>query len=112
MSEKNIKTYTAKELRDMRERGEDQTDWERLARMKDEDIDLSDIPELDEQFWDNAQLAMPDTKERITIRVDQDVLDYFRESGPGYQTRMNAVLRSFVTARKEKAKRSDDHRNG
>jgi uncharacterized protein (DUF4415 family) len=54
-------------------------------------------PLLDEEFWANAQLVMPaGRKERITLRLDEEVLDYFRRSGRGYQTRINAVLRAFV----------------
>lgn len=70
----------------------------KLLALRDEDIDYSDIPELDEEFWATARPVTPDIKERITIRVDRDVLEYFRKSGPGYQTRINAVLRSFVEA--------------
>ena len=102
MSEKNIVTYTREELDAMRQRGEDQTDWKRLAAMKDEDIDCSDIPELDDDFWANAKVVMPKTKEHISIKVDREVLDYFRKDGPGYQTRMNAVLKSFVAAHQDK----------
>jgi uncharacterized protein (DUF4415 family) len=102
MSEKNIEAYTSEELDAMRERGEGKTDWKRVAEMKEEDIDLSDIPELDHDSWDNAELVMPEAKVSISIRVDREVVDYFREGGPGYQTRMNAVLKSFVEAHKKK----------
>lgn len=67
-----------------------------LANLHDEEIDYSDIPELGEKFWQNAELVLPDNKERITLRVDQDVLAYFRRGGRGYQTRINAVLRAYV----------------
>lgn len=69
---------------------------EELANLSDQEIDYSDIPELDETFWQNAELIMPDNKERITLRVDRDILEYFRRSGRGYQTRINAVLRAYV----------------
>ena len=64
--------------------------------MKDKDIDTSDVPELDADFWDNAELIMPQPKASLTLRLDQDVVDYFRAGGRGYQTRMNAALRSFM----------------
>ena len=67
-----------------------------LAQLPDGEIDYSDIPELDEAFWQNAELVLPATKERITLRLDREVLDYFRRSGSGYQTRINAVLRAYV----------------
>jgi uncharacterized protein (DUF4415 family) len=67
-----------------------------LANLPDAAIDYSDIPELDEEFWQNAELRVPANKERITLRVDRDVLEYFRRSGQGYQTRINAVLRAYM----------------
>ena len=74
----------------------------KLLAMRDEDIDYSDIPELDDDFFENAKIVAPPGKERITFTVDRDVLEYFRKDGPGYQTRMNAVLRSFVEAHRDK----------
>ena len=76
-----------------------------LAELPDEEIDTSDIPELDEEWFGRAKLVMPPTepKEQIALRVDRDVLEFFRKQGRGYQTRMNAVLRAFMEAnRKEK----------
>lgn len=73
-----------------------------LANLPDEEIDYSDIPELDEEFWQNAELVLPDNKERITLRVDQDVVAYFRRGGRGYQTRINAVLRAYVHMQESK----------
>ena len=73
-----------------------------LAALPDDQIDYSDIPELDDDFWENARIVAPPGKERITFRVDREVLEYFRKDGPGYQTRMNAVLRSFVEAHRDK----------
>jgi len=75
---------------------------EELAALPDDQIDYSDIPELDDDFWENARIVAPPGKERITFRVDRDVLEFFRKDGPGYQTRMNAVLRSFVEAHRDK----------
>jgi uncharacterized protein (DUF4415 family) len=79
---------------------QDRTDWKRLESMRDEDIDCSDIPELDETFWKNATLVQPKNKERLTVRFDADVVDWFKNQGRGYQTRMNTVLRSFYEAHK------------
>ncbi|MCC6169642.1 MAG: BrnA antitoxin family protein [Caldilineaceae bacterium] len=73
-----------------------------LADLPDEAIDYSDIPELGEEFWQNAQLVMPEAKERITLRVDREVVEYFRAGRHGYQTRMNAVLRAYVDAQRGK----------
>ena len=79
------------------------TDWDRLEAMKDEDIDTSDIPPLDESFFANAELRMPKTKKTITMRVDPEVLEWFRAQGKGYQTRMNAVLRMYMEAHLSKS---------
>lgn len=69
-----------------------------IAAIADEDIDTSDIPELDDEFWKNARVRYPGGKERLTVRFDEDVVEWFRGQGRGYQTRMNAVLRSFYEA--------------
>lgn len=69
-----------------------------IAAAKDQDIDFSDIPELDDDFWRNAGLVEPDRTEQITLRVKRSVLAYFRASGKGYQSRMNRVLESYVRA--------------
>lgn len=74
------------------------TDWDFLKTKSDRDIDFSDIPELGDGFWSTAELRLPKTKESITLRLDRDVLDWFRGTGRGYQTRINAVLKSYVQA--------------
>lgn len=74
-------------------------DFERLRRMSEQDImrtspeELSGLPS---DFWDEAELVMPVTKRAISLRVDEDVLEWFRSLGPRYQTRMNAVLRTYM----------------
>lgn len=76
----------------------------KLASMKDENIDFSDIPELDEAFFKNAKLVkrQPNT-EAISIRVDTETLEWFRSTAKnhpdirGYQTLINDVLRTYVT---------------
>ena len=72
-----------------------------LAAMKDEDIDFSDIPELDEEFWKNAKVVETDGTTSVTLRVKTPVLNAFKASGKGYQTRMNAVLESYVRSMKK-----------
>ncbi len=73
----------------------------RIKPTKDENIDFSEIPELDETFWQQAKLIEPDLTEQITLRVKRSVLTYFRASGKGYQTRINRVLESYVRAQRE-----------
>lgn len=72
-----------------------ETDWKRLKNMSDEDIDFSDISELDDSFFREAQWKPP-VKKSVTIRLDADVLDWFRAQGPGYQTRINRLLRRYM----------------
>ena len=56
---------------------------EELNNISDAAIDTSDIPELDENFWDNAKMISPMTKQAISLRVDSDVLDWFKNRGKG-----------------------------
>lgn len=69
-----------------------------IAAAKDRDIDFSDIPKLDDDFWRKAELVEPDRTEQVTLRVKRSVLAYFRATGKGYQSRMNRVLESYVRA--------------
>ncbi|WP_129127335.1 BrnA antitoxin family protein [Geomonas oryzae] len=78
---------------------ESKTDWQRINALRDEDIDLSDSPELDETFFKEA-VVWPAQKKQITLRLDPDVLDFFKSQGKGYQTAINKVLRRYVEAQK------------
>ncbi len=72
---------------------------EQLRRVSDAEIARTAPPELASlpaDFWESATLTVPTPKRAISLRVDEDVLEWFRTSGPRYQTRMNAVLRSYV----------------
>ncbi|OGR07026.1 MAG: 3-oxoacyl-ACP synthase [Deltaproteobacteria bacterium RIFOXYD12_FULL_50_9] len=71
------------------------TDWERVKAMKDSDIDYSDTPPLDKDFFEKAVL-WPGTKKQITLRLDPDVIEFFKKQGRGYQSMINAVLRKYV----------------
>lgn len=84
-----------------RRRNKGKTDFAHLRRMRDVDIDDSDIPRLGKAFWKNAKLVMPDPKDRLTIRVDHDVVEWLKKGGRGYQTRINAILRSYMEAQSE-----------
>ena len=74
------------------------TDLKRLRAMRDDEIDFSDIPKLGKSFWRAAKLTMPEPKDRLTIRVDRDIVQWLKKRGPGYQTRINAILRSYMKA--------------
>ncbi|MFH1038516.1 MAG: BrnA antitoxin family protein [PVC group bacterium] len=77
---------------------ESRTDWNRLKDMPDSGIDFSGIPKLDKSFFESAQLRMPKRKKSVSLRLDPEVLDWFKHEGKGYQTRINAVLRAYVEA--------------
>lgn len=109
VSGNNIKRYSADELRALRARGESRTDWARVdARTDDQleaavadDPDWKDVPP---DWYKDAIPVMPGPKKLLSLRLDPDVVDWFRSQGVGYQTRMNAVLRAYVKARqREKA---------
>ena len=74
---------------------------EELAARPDEDIDVSDIPPLDEEFWANAKIVEPRKKSVVSLRLPEDVIAQFKAEAPnGYTSRMAAVLKAYVEARK------------
>ena len=96
--------YTAEQLATMRRRGESRTDWARFDATTQAELEASIAADSDDVHeapqWDQAGLGLPPRKEHINIRIDTDVLEWFRQTGRGYQTRMNNVLRAFVESRR------------
>ena len=85
----DIRQYSAETLKAERARGATSTRTDAKAH------------HLDAEFWDNARVVMPPpNKASVHLRLDADVLDWFRDQGRGHLTRMNAVLRSYMEARK------------
>lgn len=76
------------------------TNWARIDALKGKAIDTSDIPEQGTAFFKRAVLRLPEPKTAVTIRLDQQVLKWFKAKGPGYQTRINALLRAYMEAHK------------
>ena len=70
----------------------------RVDALRDEDIDYSDIPELDADFFRKARVVVPPRKQQLTIRLDTDVLAWLKSQGAGYQSRINAILRAYYDA--------------
>lgn len=88
------------------ERRKGKTDWARVDALTDKEIEEAvrndpDAVPLDVD-WANAVLVIPPKKKAISIRVDEDVLDYFKKEGAGYQRRINAVLRSYMQQKRKK----------
>ena len=97
-NEKHITRVSREEARRLKGK----TDYARLDAMTDEDIakavaDDPDAPPLDVD-WTQARLLLPPGKDIVTLRLDRDVLNWFRAQGKGYQTRINQVLRAFYEA--------------
>lgn len=92
------------------DRRKGKTDWKRVDALTDADIETAiandpDWQEVKDIDWSEAVLVVPPKKKAISIRVDEDVLDYFKNEGAGYQRRINAVLRSYMEQKKSKAKK-------
>jgi uncharacterized protein (DUF4415 family) len=92
------------------EKRKSRTDWAALDAMTEEELEASiasdpDWADMDDIDWSDAVLVAPPQKTPISIRVDDDVLDFFKKEGAGYQRRINAVLRSYVEQKKAPPKR-------
>jgi uncharacterized protein (DUF4415 family) len=98
--------YSAKEIKARIARGENKTDWRKVDKMAgtrlEESIraDVDDIP--GEPDWTHAIVGIPAPKDHINIRIDHDVLEWFRSNGKGYQTLINNVLKAFVQTRQQR----------
>jgi len=78
-----------------------ETDWARIDRMTDEEIDTSDSPPLDDDFFARAQWRMPEKKTAVTLSVDSEVLKWFEAQGADFQHRVNAALKIYAEAHQE-----------
>lgn len=93
-------SITLEEAREWIARHGDPSDWARVDAMSEEELEASidyeeegyPIPETTRAVYDPAR------KQQITLRLDRDVLEFFKAQGPGYQTRMNSVLRGYMVA--------------
>ena len=96
----DIVRYTAKQLADLRNRGETRSNWAKAAALTNEEIEAQIAADPDEADmvidWDSATVDVPQPKAVLNMRIDRDVLEYFRKMGKGYQARINAVLRSYM----------------
>ncbi len=101
----NIVRYSAEELKAKIARGEDRTDWRKADSVTGAKLEASiqaEGDDIDEELdWTQAVAGIPAPKDHINIRVDHDVLEWFKASGKGYQTLMNNVLSAFVKSRQQ-----------
>lgn len=101
--------YSAKQIKARIARGHDKTDWNKVDRVTGTSLEASIRADADdvkgEPDWTEAVIGIPIPKDHINIRIDHDVLEWFRANGKGYQTLMNNVLRAFVQSRRQRGAR-------
>ncbi len=108
----NIVSYAHEELAAMRARGEDRTDWARLEAMTEAELEAAiasdpDWRDIPHDWYKDAKPGLPfplpkEGKKQVTLRLDPEILEHFKRQGRGWQTRINAVLRTFVEAEARK----------
>lgn len=108
MSKDDIRRYTARQLRELGRKGESRTDVSRIEAMSDPEVEASvagdpDWSSVPHDWHERAEAVMPRTKIAVSIRLDADLVEQFRSTGRGWQTRVNAVLRAYAESRKAPA---------
>ncbi len=93
MSEKSIKKNSGS-----------RTNRVKLHQKNDADINYDDNPETTKKFWEDAEVFMPEHKIHLSLRLDEIIVNFFKEEGSGYQSRINAVLRAYVLAHMRRSK--------
>jgi uncharacterized protein (DUF4415 family) len=97
--------YTAKQISNKIARAEDRTNWTKANATKGAKLEASIRDDVDdiqgEPDWTQSVIGIPAPKDHINIRIDHDVLEWFKKNGRGYQTLMNNVLRAFVQTRRQ-----------
>jgi uncharacterized protein (DUF4415 family) len=106
----DIVRYTAEEIDEMLRRGEDRTDWAKVDAMTEEELEASIAADPDdtheEPDWSQAIMGLPPlppARKHISLRLDADVLDWFKATGKDYRARINDVLRAYVESCKKAA---------
>ena len=104
--DKNIKSYTAAELK--AKRAESRTDLSKVDAMTDEELERLIAEDEDERGirpdWTRARLILPHAKQSVHLRLEQDIIDFFKSHGKGHISRMQAVLKAYVDAHRPHAK--------
>ena len=106
-NEEDIRRYSIEEIRAMRAGGESRTDWQRIRTMTEEELEAAiasdpDWKDIPEDWYLNAVAVYPEPKKLLSLRLDTDIIAWFRQQGPRYQTSMNAVLRADMAQAKDK----------
>jgi uncharacterized protein (DUF4415 family) len=97
--------YSAKQIKAKIAHGVDRTNWTKVSAVTGAKLEASIRADADdihtEPDWTQAVVGIPAPKDHINIRLDHDILEWFRSNGKGYQTMINNVLRAFVQARQQ-----------
>jgi uncharacterized protein (DUF4415 family) len=72
------------------------TNWDRLRTMSDDEIDTSDIPPLDESFFDNAELRVPEGTVPVLLNIDEEIVEWYQQQGGSFQGLLNTALRTYI----------------
>ncbi len=105
MNEENITSMSLNEA--LLRRSDSRTDWDRLRREEAAGIEPEADPDEGEFDDSRARFVMPRRKQAISVRLDPDILEFFKAGGPGYQTRMNAALRLYMNSCREESRAKD-----
>ncbi len=101
-NQEHVVQHTTEELQQMRASGQDQTNWKQVDAQSEAELEATIDQEDEGDFdWSKVEIGMPQGKQQMTVRIDIDVIEWFRSQGAGYQTRMNQVLRRYVEAQKK-----------
>ncbi len=101
---KNIKSYSEKHIKELRQTGKSKTDWDRVRSLTEREVKKAITQDADAALspkpedWDDLMVSVTPPKEPLYMRVDADVLAWYRDQGRGYQATINAVLRSYMQA--------------
>jgi uncharacterized protein (DUF4415 family) len=105
----NTVRYSAEELAAMRKRGKSRSNWAKAGSITPAALEKSIASDPDEVNmlvdWNAASLELPEPKAVLNMRIDRHVLEFFRRNGPGYQTRINAVLRAYVNGQENRVQK-------
>jgi uncharacterized protein (DUF4415 family) len=108
----STRTYTADDLKAMRRSGADRTDWAKVDAMTEADLERAIAEDEDERDlepdWTRAELVIPRPRQSVHLRLEREVVDFFKAGGRGHITRMQAVLRAYVDAQKRRRETARD----
>jgi uncharacterized protein (DUF4415 family) len=105
VKEAHTRHITLGDARKAVSQGQSQSDWRKADQLAGKALDAAILDDADEGAehldldWSKAIIGLPPRKEMVNMRLDREVLDWFRSGGKGYQSRINAVLRGYVQSR-------------